>query len=1229
MTLRRRFAVPVILATVTALLLGPAAPAQAADSVLTFSMTTTDQSSPPVPVSSVPTGSSVSYLLAVQCSGTVACQNVSIDLSSQLVLGGQASYAGWTSPVGIAATLTPTPAGARIDFQAPLPVGFAQTFPVTFGTQNWTTLDGTVLDMVGHATGSNVVPPPDASRTVTLTAQKMTYSIDKHPVTGYPAYAGGPDFSYDVWLRGDPALSGACASDLTSPPGGLRLREFTLSDTLPPGAQFVSASAYSYNDTIPAPTYSAATNTVTAAFSSIHEGAQCGHLAGGVYPTGMRVTVRWPATAVPSGAPPVTITNTAEATGTYIDGSGLRAQGSTQHQLEPFQARGQGYFVKGLQHGNSGDSFTFPNYSGWVLTYGNDASSTVSLTRAEITDPVQPLDVDQISFDPAARGTLEWTASDGSAGTVALPTTFSTSALPAGTRLASFRIIDTSPLAPGSSRAAVVTVKATTAADIGKTFENCASARLSFDVGVADQTPGPLCATWRQVAAVPLVWVGGLLGHDALGGAIAAGQPVRFHAAVQGDGTAAALHPQMTVCAPAGWSIDPGSFQAADAASAGFSAGAPFGTGGKTCTTLTWPSSVALTGGAQVKVDFSASASTSAPSGANVFGLFGGDSTMALDRPSISGGAPPWGHPDSDDVDGDGNTTEYLADTTDSVPVGDSFYVAVVKSAERVDGTYGADPRTAPAQLEPGVTDVAYRVRAANEGNTAVSGLVVYDVLPHAGDKGISSALAGVDRGSQIDAVLRTPIVAPAGVTIAYSASTDPCRPEVTSSGSCVNDWSPTVPTGGARAVRATFAGALAPAAAFTLDFTVDLSAGRPGQIACNSVASATDQTLATEPSPACVRLHPVGSLVVRKSLVGAGADVFAAGGFDFRVLCTLSGRTVLDERLRLSRGPGDSVLSSAPYAGLPAGSSCVVTETDSGGADSVPAPVTVQIVEDQVVTADLTNRFSAATLSIAKAVDGPGASLFAVTAREYPIAVTCQIDDGGTIVTLFSGTVNVPAGGRRTVETNAAPLLLPLGARCFAIETDKGYAAQSRVDHDSFANGVVVTAGSGDAPQQLAITATNSFDAASFSVSKEVTGGGPVGPYSFIVSCTVNADVYPLDPADRSFVLRAGESRRITVTPGAVCTVRESDVPFGARAEITDSTGDTTDGSVTVVGDTGFVRIVNVFSPVGAIVAGGPVGGMLALTGRGGTVGSVAGILLLLAGIALLVVRHRRHRPS
>ncbi|MDQ1085276.1 hypothetical protein [Microbacterium sp. SORGH_AS_0344] len=584
MNLRRRTAVPAILVTVAALLLGPALPAQAVDPVLTYSMTTTDQSSPPVPVSTVPSGTSVSYLLAIQCSGTAACQNVSIDLSSQLVGGGQAAYASWTSPVGIAATLTPTPGGARIDFQAPLPVGFAQTFPVTFSTRNWTTLDGTVLDMTGHASGSNVASPPDVTRNVTLTAQRMSYSIDKHPVTGYPAYAGGPDFSYDVWLRGDPSLSGACAVNSSSPAGGLRLHDFTLSDTLPPGAQFVSASAYTSNDTIPAPTFNAATNTVTATFSSIHERAQCGHIDGGAYPTGMRVTVRWPASAAPSGTPPVTITNTAEAVGTYVDGSPLRVQGSTQHQLQSFQARAQGVFSKGLERGNPGDSFTYPNYTGWRLSYGNDASSTVPVTTAQITDPAQPNEVDSITFDAASQGTFEWTASDGSTGTAALPSTFHTSALPAGTRLASFRITDTAAIAPGVSRLVVVTIKATTTADIGRTFENCASARLSFAGGVADQTPGPVCPTWRQTAAVPMVWVGNLLSHDALGGAVAAGQVVRFHAAVQGDGTAAALHPQMTVCVPAGWTIDPASFQAVDAASAGFTAGAPFATAGKTCT---------------------------------------------------------------------------------------------------------------------------------------------------------------------------------------------------------------------------------------------------------------------------------------------------------------------------------------------------------------------------------------------------------------------------------------------------------------------------------------------------------------------------------------------------------------------------------------------------------------------------------------------------------------------
>ena len=158
----------------------------------------------------------------------------------------------------------------------------------------------------------------------------------------------------------------------------------------------------------------------------------------------------------------------------------------------------------------------------------------------------------------------------------------------------------------------------------------------------------------------------------------------------------------------------------------------------------------------------------------------------------------------------------------------------------------------------------------------------------------------------------------------------------------------------------------------------------------------------------------------------------------------------------------------------------CTVTEIDNGGADGTPPPVTVTIPDADeagvvpVVIAGFVNPFSAGQIQVTKQLDGDNAS--AHTSDVFTLAVTCQYDLDGTLVTVYSGSVQV-SGGQTVLVTDTAgdPVLLPPGAHCFAEETDAGGADASSVDYDSYDNAVIVE--QGDELGTLTITAVNTFN--------------------------------------------------------------------------------------------------------------------------------------------------------
>ena len=107
------------------------------------------------------------------------------------------------------------------------------------------------------------------------------------------------------------------------------------------------------------------------------------------------------------------------------------------------------------------------------------------------------------------------------------------------------------------------------------------------------------------------------------------------------------------------------------------------------------------------------------------------------------------------------------------------------------------------AQTLPG-GDLTYRVRWSNQGNVPLTNAIVYDILPFVGDTGVSQVLSGAERGTVWSPVLTGPIVldgslstaTDSGYVVEYNTTTDPCRPELKSGdadgtwqSSCDNTW--------------------------------------------------------------------------------------------------------------------------------------------------------------------------------------------------------------------------------------------------------------------------------------------------------------------------------------------------------------------------------------------------------------------------------------------------------
>lgn len=210
---------------------------------------------------------------------------------------------------------------------------------------------------------------------------------------------------------------------------------------------------------------------------------------------------------------------------------------------------------------------------------------------------------------------------------------------------------------------------------------------------------------------------------------------------------------------------------------------------------------------------------------------------------------------DTVDADSDGSTDEGFSRSTRSLTVSGASGITVLKEiclpdAGEPDGCQWLGD---PGQAVPvGTTaaNITYRITIQNSGNTNLTGLVAYDVLPYVGDFGTSDGTASTPRGSTFAETLESIEETTPGLDLEFSTSTNPPRPEVYS-GSTSGTWGSTV--SGAQSIKATYGATLTPGASVGFTYIAAVGAGATADSrACNSVAIDTTETVPSEPAAVC-----------------------------------------------------------------------------------------------------------------------------------------------------------------------------------------------------------------------------------------------------------------------------------------------------------------------------------------------------------------------------------------
>ncbi|MGN8551528.1 UNVERIFIED_CONTAM: DUF5979 domain-containing protein [Microbacterium sp. SLM126] len=322
-------------------------------------------------------------------------------------------------------------------------------------------------------------------------------------------------------------------------------------------------------------------------------------------------------------------------------------------------------------------------------------------------------------------------------------------------------------------------------------------------------------------------------------------------------------------------------------------------------------------------------------------------------------------------------------------------------------------------------------------------------------------------------------------------------------------------------------------------------------------------------------------------------------GPFPFSISCTFEGVEVWATGYDADNPMTESLTTEETWAlaGLPVGSECVVTEDDALGADATSfvvtvdgdvqdpvdgTEVTVTVVDGTSVDIEAINEFGAGSLILEKVRDGDAWEEYGQ--GPFRLAVSCILDTGGGPERVWAGFVTLDADNDYESEIEN----IATGAVCTVEEVGTGGATEVAIDPGS------VTIGDADAP--VTVVVTNTFDAGSITVTKEIVGDGAelwgAGPFEVTLACTTPLGLpveLPFDPVREL----AAPDYTTTYEPlliGLDCTITETDTGGATSTIVTDAQGEPVEIIEVPAGDVA-VTVTNTFD-LGSLVVTKTVSG-------------------------------------
>jgi len=423
-----------------------------------------------------------------------------------------------------------------------------------------------------------------------------------------------------------------------------------------------------------------------------------------------------------------------------------------------------------------------------------------------------------------------------------------------------------------------------------------------------------------------------------------------------------------------------------------------------------------------------------------------------------------------------------------------------------VQGDLDGSPKYSPGvgyASSGGTGTGTYTLDWSNTGGDDLTSPVVYDILPYVGDTGVSESESATARGSQFAPnFIGLSGSLPAGVSVAYSTSTNPCRPEVFANADnpgCDTGWLSSLPADPStvKALRFTATGTYTPGQSFSVAFDVGVPSAFVNTIAWNSAASDADYNgsalLPAEPpkvgleaqaapltptlttAVSAADLLPGGSVSDAVTVANTGG---AGGTLDWTLLGPLSpgaGRSCagLDWTGAATSDHGTLTVSGdgtyATATSTPAATGCYsYSEQLTGGsfASSVSSAAgssaETVLIADPSLSATVSSSSVATGTSVADVIDVTGTTGQPGTISWKLLGAVPRGPDGTCATANFSGaaviaqgTISVSGDGQYTTPATTVP-----AAGCYAyVDTLTGASYGSPVSTTLGSSGSVVTA--------------------------------------------------------------------------------------------------------------------------------------------------------------------------